>query len=61
MYILLADSPQDVPRIEAAVDPMFRNSPSPTRTETEQQLELDFISTLAGRGASLDSGTKKIV
>jgi putative ABC transport system permease protein len=46
MYILLAESPQDVPRIEAAVDAMFRNSPSPTRTETEKQLELDFISML---------------
>ena len=27
MYILLADSPQDLPRIEAAVDGMFHNSP----------------------------------
>jgi len=46
MYILLADSPQDLPRIEAAVDGMFHNSPSPTRTETEKQMELDFISML---------------
>jgi putative ABC transport system permease protein len=46
MYIVLADSPQDVPHIEAAVDGMFRNSPSPTRTETEKQMELDFISML---------------
>jgi putative ABC transport system permease protein len=46
MYILLADSPQDVTHIESAVDGMFRNSPSPTRTETEKQLELDFISML---------------
>jgi len=46
MYILLADSPQDVTRIEGAVDRLFHNSPSPTRTETEKQLELDFISML---------------
>jgi len=46
MYILLADSPQDLPRIEAAVDGMFHNSPSSTRTETEKQMELDFISML---------------
>jgi putative ABC transport system permease protein len=46
MYILLADSPRDVPHIESAVDDMFRNSPSPTRTETEKQLELDFIAML---------------
>jgi putative ABC transport system permease protein len=46
MYILLADSPQDVTHIESAVDDMFRNSPSPTRTETEKQLELDFIAML---------------
>jgi putative ABC transport system permease protein len=46
MYILLADFPQDVTHIESAVDDMFRNSPSPTRTETEKQLELDFIAML---------------
>jgi len=46
MYILLADSAQNVTHIESAVDGMFRNSPSPTRTETEKQLEPDFISML---------------
>ena len=35
-----------IPRIETAIDTMFRNSPTPTRTETEKQLELDFISML---------------
>jgi putative ABC transport system permease protein len=34
MYILLADSPRNVTHIESAVDDMFRDSPSPTRTET---------------------------
>jgi putative ABC transport system permease protein len=46
MYILLADNPQNVPRIETAIDRMFRNSPAPTKTESEKALELDFISML---------------
>ncbi len=46
IYMLLADSPQDVTAIETAVDSMFRNSPQPTKTETEKQFELDFISML---------------
>jgi len=46
MYILLADSPQNVPRIETAIDGRFRNSPAPTTTESEKALELDFISML---------------
>ncbi len=46
MYILLADSPQNVPRIETAIDGGFRNSPTPTTTESEKALELDFISVL---------------
>src|SRR6185437_4855450 len=46
MYILLADNPQNVPRIETAIDSMFRNSPAPTKTESEKALELDFISML---------------
>ena len=46
MYTLLADNPQNVPRIETAIDSMFRNSPAPTKTESEKALELDFISML---------------
>jgi putative ABC transport system permease protein len=46
MYILLADSPQNVPRIETAIDGRFRDSPAPTTTESEKALELDFISML---------------
>ncbi len=46
MYILLADSPQNVPGIETAIDGRFRNSPAPTTTESEKALELDFISML---------------
>jgi putative ABC transport system permease protein len=53
MYILLADSPQNVPRIETAIDGRFRNSPAPTTTESEKALELDFISMLGNVKAFL--------
>lgn len=43
---ILANTPEDVPRIAAAVDEMFRNSPVPTRTETEKQFALSFLSML---------------
>jgi hypothetical protein len=44
IYLLLPDSPRNVPGIERAVDAMFRDSPEPTKTEGEKNLELDFIS-----------------
>ena len=43
---ILVDSPQDVGRIATALDRMFRNSPAPTRTESEKAYELSFISML---------------
>jgi putative ABC transport system permease protein len=42
-YNILADSPQSVARIPTAVDEMFRNSPQPTKTETEKAFQLGFI------------------
>jgi len=42
-YTILADSPQDVARIGAAVDDAFRNSPQPTKTETEKAFQLGFV------------------
>ncbi len=41
---VLADSPEDVPRIARAVDDMFANSSPPTKTESEQQFALSFVS-----------------
>jgi putative ABC transport system permease protein len=41
---VLADSPEDVPRIAKAVDDMFANSTPPTKTESEQQFALTFVS-----------------
>ena len=43
---VLADSPEDVPRIAKAVDAMFENSSPPTKTESEQQFALSFVSFL---------------
>jgi putative ABC transport system permease protein len=40
---ILADSPEDVPRIAKAVDDMFANSSPPTKTESEQQFALSFL------------------
>jgi putative ABC transport system permease protein len=40
---ILADSPENVPRIAKAVDDMFANSSPPTKTESEQQFALSFL------------------
>jgi putative ABC transport system permease protein len=43
---ILADSPGDVPKISAAVDDMFHNSPQQTKTESEKAFGLDFVAML---------------
>ena len=43
---VLADSPDNVPVIAKAVDDMFANSSPPTKTESEQQFALSFVSFL---------------
>ncbi len=43
---ILADSPEDVPRIAKHIDDMFDESPPPTKTESEQQFALSFVSLL---------------
>jgi putative ABC transport system permease protein len=45
-YLVLADSPDDVPRVVKAIDDMFDNSPFPTKTESEQAFVLSFVSFL---------------
>lgn len=44
LYLIQADSPQNVSRISHDVDQMFRNSPAPTRTEAERAFDIDLIS-----------------
>ncbi len=41
---ILADSPEDVPRVAKAVDAMFANASPPTKTESEAQFALSFVS-----------------
>ena len=43
VFSILARTPEDVPKIAKAVDGMFRNSPQPTKTETEDAFQLAFI------------------
>jgi putative ABC transport system permease protein len=42
-YTILADSPQSVTKIPTEIDDMFRNSPQPTKTETEKAFQLGFV------------------
>jgi len=45
-YTILAKSAADVPKIQAAVDGTFHNSPKPTKTETEKAFQLGFLAML---------------
>ncbi|HEV2177786.1 MAG TPA: ABC transporter permease [Terriglobia bacterium] len=52
-FAILAASTDDVPRIGAAVDSMFRNSPVETKTETESAFALSFVAFLGNVKAIL--------
>ena len=45
-YMILAATPDDVPRIAKAIDTMFDNSPYPTRTESEKEFGRSFLAFL---------------
>lgn len=45
-FAILANSTDDVPRIAKAIDAMYENAPEPTKTESEQQFALSFVSFL---------------
>jgi putative ABC transport system permease protein len=45
-FNILANSVEDVPPIEKAVDEMFQNSPVQTKTETESAFSLSFLAFL---------------
>lgn len=42
MFSILANSPEDVPRIGQAVDSMFANTDAPTKTESEREFAKSF-------------------
>jgi putative ABC transport system permease protein len=46
LFGVMADSPEDVPKVAKSIDDMFANAPEPTKTETEKQFGLDFIAQL---------------
>jgi putative ABC transport system permease protein len=43
LFLIQADSPQNVSHISSAVDAMFHNSPEPTRTEAERVFDIGLI------------------
>jgi putative ABC transport system permease protein len=45
-FTILAASPGDVSRIAGTVDDMFRNSPQPTKSESEKAFGLEFVAML---------------
>lgn len=45
-FLIKVRRAEDVPRVAAAIDEMFRNSDTPTRTETEKSFLLSFTSML---------------
>src|SRR5262249_21966842 len=45
-FIILADSPDAVPRVAREVDDLFRNADRQTKTESERAFQLSFINML---------------
>ena len=43
LYLIQADSPQNVGRISTEIDSMFHNAPEPTRTEAEKAFDIGLI------------------
>lgn len=57
-YWLRVDRPESAPRVARAIDAMFRNTPYETRTETESEFLLGFLSMLGNvRGIILLVGS----
>jgi len=42
-FSVLVDSPGDVSKVASAIDDMFRNSPQPTKAESEKAFGLEFV------------------
>lgn len=45
-FVTLAERPEDVDAVAAAIDKQFENSPAPTKSETERAWQLSFVSFL---------------
>ncbi len=48
LFSILANSPQDVPRIAQEVDSMFVNTDAPTKTESEREFAASFETMMGG-------------
>lgn len=48
MFSILANSPEDVPRISQAIDSMFINTDAPTKTESERDFAMSFQTMYGG-------------
>ena len=50
-FNILTDSPDNVTKVATTIDAMFRNSPEPTKTETEKGFMLSFINSIGNAKA----------
>lgn len=48
LFSMLANSPEDVPRIARAIDSMFANTDAPTKTESEREFAMSFQTMMGG-------------
>ena len=47
-FSILANSPEDVPRVAQAIDSIFTNTDAPTKTESERDFAISFETMLGG-------------
>ena len=47
-FSLLANTPEDVPRVSQAIDSLFTNTDAPTKTESEREFALSFQTMMGG-------------
>lgn len=48
LFSMLANSPEDVPRIAQTIDSMFVNTDAPTKTESEREFAMSFETMMGG-------------
>ena len=48
LFSMLANTPEDVPRIAKAIDSMFANTDAPTKTESEREFAMSFQAMMGG-------------
>ena len=61
IFAVLVDTADNVPRVAKTIDEEFRNSPKPTKSETEKAFQLDFVQMLGNVKAFLLSISLAVV